>query len=730
MKKITFSVVLLGAGMVCSLFVNAQSVLPIQAPANAEGIIRCAQVQHDNYLRSQDPNFDAKRAEVEKSIQEGVKKIIQSKKDGNPQTFAQYTIPIVFHVVYNGAGQNVTDAKVQAAILQLNQDWSRTNSDAGNTPAPFQAVAVDMQIQFCLATKDPSGNPTTGIVHKSTTATSFTTNDFIKQSANGGDDPWDVTKYLNIWCGNLGGGLLGYGQFPPISSSYGTVVHYCTVGSLTNPGTCPPFGYGRTLSHEIGHCFNLYHIWGDDGGACTGDDLVADTPNQADATSGCYSFPHTDGCTPSGNGIMYMNYMDYSDDNCYNMFTAGQKARCQSAIANNLMSIANNAVIVCGPAAALDAGINSIVSPSGIACSTTLTPKVILQNYGATTLTSCTINYKVDANPNTQFSWTGSLASAASATVTLPNMVTTAGTHTFTSSTSNPNAGTDGNPGNDQNTSTFTVAGAAQNPPVVDGIESATFPAGWTLNNPDASATWTRTDSAKKTGSYSMYMGNYWYSASGQVDELTSNPISMQSATSAQLTFQVAYQLYTDPNAATNWSDTLKVQVSTDCGATWSTPYFKYSSNLTTVTPVFSTAEFFPTTSQWRLETVSLTPYLPASTMLVKFRHTNDYENNMYVDDINITSVVGIEETDINQYVSVYPNPSSGAVAVYINAGDLGQADVKITNVLGEVISQASENLSVQQKFSFDLSHQPQGMYFINVKTPAGSAVKKVMLSR
>ena len=257
----------------------------------------------------------------------------------------------MYHVVYNPntPAENVADAKVLAMHAQLNMDWSRTNTDAGNTPSYFATSAVDMQIQFCLATKDNSGNVTNGIVHKSTTVSSFSTNNAVKSSTNGGDDAWNVQKYFNVWICDLGSSLLGYGQFPPVSSNYGVVIHYITVGSLTMPNASGgQFGYGRTLSHEIGHCFNLIHIWADDGGACTSSDNCADTPNQADATSGCPSGKKFDNCTPSGNGIEYQNYMDYTDDLCYNMFSNDQKTRAQAAVFSNLTNVANSAATVCG----------------------------------------------------------------------------------------------------------------------------------------------------------------------------------------------------------------------------------------------------------------------------------------------------------------------------------------------------------------------------------------------
>ena len=197
------------------------------------------------------------------------------------------TIPVVVHVLYNNAIQNISDAQVNSQIDVLNEDFRKLNLDISNLPNVFSALAADCQIQFCLAKRDPNGNATNGIVRKSTTITSFSSNDNIKRSANGGSDPWNTSQYLNIWSGNLGGGLLGYAQFPGgAAATDGVVLLYNTVGRV---GTLmAPYNKGRTATHEVGHWLNLRHIWGD---ANCGSDLVNDTPTQQTSNFGCPTFP-------------------------------------------------------------------------------------------------------------------------------------------------------------------------------------------------------------------------------------------------------------------------------------------------------------------------------------------------------------------------------------------------------------------------------------------------------
>lgn len=238
------------------------------------------------------------------------------------QLRAVITIPVVVHVIYNTTTQNISDAQIQSQITVLNQDFRRTNADQ----TTLWPQAADSEIQFCLANVDPNGLSTTGITRTQTSVTSFSTNDAMKFSAQGGKDAWNTSKYLNIWVCNIGGGILGYAQFPGggSASTDGVVIgfnYFGTTGTAT-----APFNKGRTATHEVGHWLNLRHIWGD--GPCGTDDFVTDTPESDAANYGCAT-----GHVSCGTVDMVQNYMDYSDDACMNLFTAGQKARMQALFA-------------------------------------------------------------------------------------------------------------------------------------------------------------------------------------------------------------------------------------------------------------------------------------------------------------------------------------------------------------------------------------------------------------
>lgn len=239
------------------------------------------------------------------------------------------SIPVIVHVLYNNSQQNISDAQVISQIISLNKDFRRQNADTVNTPAAFRNVAADTKIQFCLAKVDPKGKYTTGIIHKYTTQSQFLADDAMKFSAKGGDDAWDASRYLNIWVCNLFGRTLGYSVLPGSPAEKdGVVITYTAFGTVGN--LVAPFNKGRTATHEIGHWLGLKHLWGD---TDCGDDGIADTPPQEGSNSGCPSFPHLSSCSANPNGDMFMNYMDFTNDACMNIFTNGQKEEMRSLFA-------------------------------------------------------------------------------------------------------------------------------------------------------------------------------------------------------------------------------------------------------------------------------------------------------------------------------------------------------------------------------------------------------------
>jgi hypothetical protein len=240
-------------------------------------------------------------------------------------------IQVVVHVLYNDDADNVTDEQVASQIAVLNEDFGGGNSDLGNVPSEFQEFVGNPELTFVLATQDPDGAATDGITRRRTVVTDFPVDDSMKAAATGGTDPWDTARYLNIWVCRMSGGILGYAQFPGGDPNTDGVV-ILTSAFGREGSAAAPFDLGRTTTHEVGHYLNLSHIWGEERIAtCADTDFVDDTPNQLGPNFNKPTFPSTS-CPAAPHGDMFMNYMDYVDDDTMFMFTSQQVARMHAAL--------------------------------------------------------------------------------------------------------------------------------------------------------------------------------------------------------------------------------------------------------------------------------------------------------------------------------------------------------------------------------------------------------------
>ncbi len=302
----------------------------------------CATTAYIELLKQKDAGFSKRQSEAEQVIQQELSRPQQ----GQNLRSAVITVPVVFHVVYNSAAENISDAQVLSQLRVLNDDFRRQNADAGQTPSYFLPFAADAEIEFCLATTNPDGEPTNGITRTRSTKEEFSyTTDDVKFSKEGGVNGWDPSQYLNIWICNIEGGqIIGYATPPGAARDIdGVVLHYKTIGAAPANPFVTNYNMGRTATHEVGHWLGLRHIWGGGGATCTDSDGITDTPNQEQETVGC-----PDGivqsCDNSPYGNMWQNYMDYSNDACMNLFTFGQ-ANYMKAVLNTSRSSIFNSVV-------------------------------------------------------------------------------------------------------------------------------------------------------------------------------------------------------------------------------------------------------------------------------------------------------------------------------------------------------------------------------------------------
>jgi hypothetical protein len=260
------------------------------------------------------------------------------------KTRSSINIPVVIHVLHAGeaigSGANISDAQILSQLDAMNEDFNKLNGDSLKSNHPFYAVTANPQIHFCLATVSPTGAVTTGIKRYNMQANSVS--DFDMDNTIKPQTIWNKDKYLNIWVCNVTGqtSILGYATFPGSGSSStdGVVILTTAFGYVGN--VTAPYNNGRTTVHEVGHWLNLRHIWGDNQPNC-GNDQVTDTKAASAPNFGCPTFPYhaNNGCGADGNGEMFMNYMDYVDDNCMVMFTYGQKARMWATLTGSRASL-------------------------------------------------------------------------------------------------------------------------------------------------------------------------------------------------------------------------------------------------------------------------------------------------------------------------------------------------------------------------------------------------------
>lgn len=293
-------------------------------------------------------NLDAK------ANKEALRNFLVNNKDiANKGANAVVTIPVVVHVLYKNGTQNISDAQIASQLAVLNADFRKLNADFNTVvPAAFKPVGADLELAFCLATKKADGSSTSGIERKSVSNSFVFGNSYYKSS---GLAAWDPTKYLNIWVGKFDGadeygepweGTLGFAYLPDAAGlPYdGLCIGYDVFGT-TGTATAP-FNKGRTGTHEIGHYFGLNHIWGDEEDSCgtaAGNDGCADTPATKEPYYGSPTFPtNLYACATTANGSMFMNYMDYVNDNKMAMFTNNQKTITQNTMAGPRASLLNS----------------------------------------------------------------------------------------------------------------------------------------------------------------------------------------------------------------------------------------------------------------------------------------------------------------------------------------------------------------------------------------------------
>lgn len=613
------------------------------------------------------------------------------RENGGNKTNGVITIPTVIHVVYRTSAQNLSAARIQEQIDILNEDYRRLNPDASQTHADFVSVAGDCSIEFCLATRDPSGNTTDGITRTQTTTSNIgSTNQYYVQAPI-----WDRTKYMNIWVCELGGGLLGFAYKPGTAgASYdGIVIGYQYFGET---GASSPYNKGRTTTHEVGHWLGLDHIWGD--GGCGVDDGIADTPESDAANYSCNL--NTTSC---GSRDMVQNYMDYTNDGCMNIFTNGQCAVMNSTLSGSrgTLVFSNGCSGGTPPPTACDTtslnnplqGTATLYASGGTGAWGYVAGH---NNYGDISKANYYSNSSGYTSCENVRVWFGAAAAASSASKVTVFVWDEVG----------------GEPG--------TVL--AQQDVLIDDIVAA---------GGDITATF----STPATLSGAFFAGvKYTYTAGDTVGLITNADGDVTTGTAWEQWNDNSWHAY---NSTSSWQLELDHAIFPLVGGgaltvaiSPASPTIVAGGNVALTASGGSTYSWSPATGLSSTTGATVTAS-PSVTTTYTVTATDAGGNCTGQETVTVTvTPVSVEESLLgNTSLQVYPNPNSGTFQLEFNQLDRKNMTIEVTNMIGQVIYK--ENLSSfsgDYKNTINLNSAGKGIYILRITDGANGIARKVVV--
>lgn len=652
---------------------------------------------------------------------------------GNKTTAVEYTVPVVFHILHQGGAENISDAICIAALDQINRDFAREGSDTAAIFQPFKSLYIDSDIKLMLAKKDPNGNCINGIVRHIDPKTKW------YQGAAGASSAywtytWDPTRYLNIYVVDFivpsgavsGGGVAGYTYRPntwPTGNPHDAIVFTYNTMSPGASGYQP-----RALTHEVGHWLNLGHTFGNTNnpGATCGDDGLGDTPVTKGNYNACPAASTNAGIVCANNLTFYYqnveNIMDYST--CPKNFTTDQTNAMRNALMssvsgrNNLSSASNlsvnftdvNGLGICAPVA----DFMSVSKSYTICVNNSLTFKDFSYNGTVTARQWAADNGGVVASPTaTQTSIMFNTIGVSNVSLTVSN-----------------------GQGSDVEVKQVYVmdASAASAAPMMESFEGVGVPAGWNVQNPE-NGMWKQTG-LSSYDALNCFMIEGANSAGGDVDILEMPMLNLQANPNPAFTFAYAYAR---KNSTHN--DVFRVQMSSNCGGTWSdvvslaaATMANQGSGGTTASPYYplSPAEWAPpvdvtTYPNWQ-------NFLGSPHVMIRFVFEEGdagQGNNFFLDAINISGVTGLNELSKKTGLNLYPNPTNGSSILNFNLSEATQVEVSVVDVVGrEVLPTLNANYgSGNQTVEINKNETlPSGIYFVNLSLNGTKLTKKLVV--
>ena len=678
--------------------------------AFAQNNFNCATDKFYNKLTSQYPEIKKKEQQMEKSTDD----YIRNKKITNTKSNQTYVIPVVFHVLHQYGVENISDAQIMDAIRIINEDFSKSNADTASVIPDFDSIIGNANIEFRLAQLDPFGNCTNGIdriyTHKTNQA-----DDYSKINI------WNRSNYLNIWVVKSIGesGVAGYAYYPSavdapmLAGIDGIVILHNYVGSI---GTSNQ-NNSRALTHEIGHYFNLQHPWGNnnDPGVACGDDGVHDTPETKGFVN-CPSNPNNAAICNSTIIENYQNFMDYSY--CSKMFTKGQSDRIGAALnssisnRNNLWKYANlvqtgtdipNPTSICTPVADFSSNRRLVCQGDNVVFTDATwkasTDSLYWEFPNATPLNSS--NSTVSVNYSNLY-WNN-------VSLTAFNNV---GSNTVTK----------------QGQVYVSPPWADYSVPFSYGFENTNNNQMWfSITNDYNASKWQISNTSGVSGTMCMYLNAYSepvYSPTytpeigrNDVDGLISPAFDLSNVSSGILEFK-----FTAATRASNISEIteeFKIYASIDCGKTWLPLKIIQGVNLANAGS-WSNPYFPSQNTNWENVSINLPTILQNDNVRFKFEYTSgSLSNNLFLDDINISGVVGISETDNdNGKLIITPNPINEIATISYEVESSQSIIIEVYDLIGNKVKElfVGSQSGGYHSLKYNFSELKSGLYIVSIK--------------
>lgn len=624
-------------------------------------------------------------------------------------------VPVVFHIIHDGITGNISKEQIDDQLRILNEDFARTNPDASDTPAEFATVAASANIEFRLANFDPNGNCTQGVTRTESTL-SYDARNNVKSLIR-----WDTDRYLNIWVVNsIEGGdensiVLGFAQFPwwGSASTDGIVMRNDVVGSI-GTATSSSIGRsssGRTLTHEVGHYLGLRHIWGD---SFCGNDNVDDTPSATEANSGCPSFPYNVGsCSNNGeHGEMYMNYMDYTNGTCQNMFSQGQCDVMNTVLDDWRTTLSSSSNLT---RTGTDGSVYDVCVP--------------IADFNTTQYMVCQgdeIQFE-DQSWNGQpeaYDWTFEGGLPSTSTVSDPVIAfLNEGSYDISLSVSNSS----GSDVKSKNNFIYVSPREAKYASwqYLDDFENEEKVIADYIFSSDNNNSWEFSTEAGYNSNSSLRLGNNTGNPFGSVDYFITpsfDPTSMAS-NAPRLFFDLAYR-----RRDTESNDELRIYASNNCGKTWSFIYAKSGEDIESAS--MSPLTFIPSNDEWRSEFAILGSFRNSENLRLKFEFTSRGGNDVWIDNVNVGDVSSISATPDKVDFEVYPNPAFSQFNVQMNLQQAGDLSIDLFDLKGSLLKTLlNENVSAGEfNLNYTVSDLDKGVYFMRLTHNGVSSIKKLVV--